>query len=93
MKNILIIQGGGRPNGNTAQLVEHFARGAKEAGHTVEVISLRKQEVKGCMGCNACRYGKPCVQKDSFNGIPFVPQKFRNFPAILEHRKIQANPL
>ena len=28
-----------------------------------------------------------------FNGIPFVPQKFRNFPAILEHRKIQANPL
>ena len=27
------------------------------------------------------------------NGIPFVPQKFRNFPAILEHRKIQANPL
>ena len=31
--------------------------------------------------------------KDVFNGIPFVPQKLRNFPAILEHRKIQANPL
>ena len=31
--------------------------------------------------------------KDSFNGIPFVPQKLRNFPAILEHRKIQTNPL
>ena len=30
---------------------------------------------------------------NSLNGIPFVPQKFRNFPAILEHRKIQANPL
>ena len=29
----------------------------------------------------------------SVNGIPFVPQKLRNFPAILEHRKIQANPL
>ena len=28
-----------------------------------------------------------------FNGIPFVPQKLRNFPAILEHRKIQTNPL
>ena len=50
MKNILIIQGGGRPNGNTAQLVEHFARGAKEAGHTVEVISLRKQGSKGLHG-------------------------------------------
>ena len=33
-------------------------------------------------------------QEDArLNGIPFVPQKFRNFPAILEHRKIQANPL
>ena len=27
------------------------------------------------------------------NGIPFVPQKLRNFPAILEHRKVQTNPL
>ena len=33
-------------------------------------------------------------QKDNrLNGIPFVPQKLRNFPAILEHRKIQTNPL
>ena len=30
---------------------------------------------------------------NAFNGIPFVPQKFRNFHAIFEHRKIQANPL
>ena len=30
---------------------------------------------------------------DRLNGIPFVPQKLRNFPAILEHRKIQTNPL
>ena len=69
MKNILVIQGGGRPRGNTARLVESFAQGAKEAGHTIEIISLLKHEVKGCLGCNACRYGKPCVQKDSFNDL------------------------
>ena len=69
MKRILVIQGGGRPHGNTAQLVESFVRGAKDAGNSVEVISLNKNEVKGCLGCNACRYGKPCVQKDSFNEI------------------------
>lgn len=69
MKKILIIQGGGRPKGNTAQLVESFQRGAEEAGHSVEVISLLRSEVKGCLGCNACRYGKPCVQKDSFNDL------------------------
>lgn len=69
MKKILIIQGGGRPKGNTAQLAESFQRGAEEAGHSVEVISLLRNEVKGCLGCNACRYGKPCVQKDSFNDL------------------------
>lgn len=69
MKKILVIQGGGRPNGNTAQLVESFVRGAEDVGNTVEVISLLKYEVKGCLGCNACRYGKPCIQKDAFNDM------------------------
>ena len=68
-KNILIIKGGGRPNGNTAQLIDSFTKGAEEIGHTVEIISLIKNEVKGCLGCNACRYGKPCVQRDSFNEL------------------------
>lgn len=31
MKKILIIQGGGRPRGNTAQLVEQFMKGVEEA--------------------------------------------------------------
>lgn len=66
-KKILIIQGGGRAHGNTAQLVRSFAEGAEAAGHHTEILSLMKQEVKGCLGCNACRYGKPCIQKDSFN--------------------------
>ena len=69
MKKILIIQGGGRSKGNTAQLIESFSNGVKDAGHQVEVVSLIKNEVKGCLGCNACRYEKPCVQKDSFNSL------------------------
>ena len=69
MKNILIVVGGGRPKGNTAQLVQAFTRGAEEAGHKVEILSLLKNEIKGCIGCNACRYGKPCIQKDEFNDI------------------------
>ncbi len=35
MKNILLIQGGGRPKGNTAQLVEYFIKGAEEAGQSL----------------------------------------------------------
>lgn len=69
MKRILVVMGGGRPKGNTEQLADAFIRGAEEAGHFVEKVSLLKTEVKGCLGCNACRYGKPCIQKDGFNEL------------------------
>ena len=69
MKKILVVLGGGRPNGNTKQLADAFIKGAAEAGHQTELISLNKLHVNGCTGCNACRYGKPCVQKDDFNSL------------------------
>lgn len=69
MKNILIVLGGGRPKGNTRQLADAFAQGARDAGYQVEIVSLNQVEVRGCTGCNACRYGKPCVQKDGFNDL------------------------
>lgn len=69
MKNILVVVGGGRAKGNTAQLVDAFSKGAQEAGHSVKTVSLISHEVKGCLGCNACRFGKPCVQKDDFNAL------------------------
>ena len=69
MNKILVVIGGGRPNGNTSQLADAFIKGAVEVGHEVEKVSLNKVEVKGCIGCNACRYGKPCVQKDAFNDL------------------------
>ena len=66
MKKILILLTGGRPQGNTAQLASAFAEGARQAGHQVETLSLLQKEVKGCLGCNACRRGKGCVIRDSF---------------------------
>lgn len=69
MKRILLVLGGGRANGNTARLANSFASGARDAGHDVELVSLQKVEVNGCLGCNACRYGKPCIQKDGFNDL------------------------
>lgn len=69
MKKILIISGGARPSGNTARLVNAFINGARKAGHETELISLNKYKVNGCLGCNLCRYGKPCIQKDDFNRL------------------------
>ena len=50
MKNILVVLGGGRRGGNTEQLTDAFIRGAEDAGHRVEKISLTKTEIKGCLG-------------------------------------------
>lgn len=68
-KKILVVIGGGRTNGNTDRLSNAFMKGANEAGHQVEKISLMKTEIKGCLGCNACRHRKPCIQKDGFNDL------------------------
>ena len=68
-KRILIVQGGGRPKGNTFQLVQAFMNGAEEAGQQLDYVSLNRLTVNGCLGCNACRYSKPCVQKDDFGII------------------------
>lgn len=69
MKKILIILGGGRANGNTYHLVKSFSAGLKDAGNTVELFSLNKNKINGCLGCNACRFNKPCIQKDNFNEL------------------------
>ena len=68
MKQILILQAG-RPKGNTARLSEAVAEGAREAGHRVEIVQLNTLDIRGCLGCNACRYQRPCVQRDDFAAV------------------------
>lgn len=69
MKKILIVVGSARRRGNTEQLAAAFARGAGAAGHQVETILLAEKQMAGCTGCNACRFGRPCVQRDDWNAL------------------------
>ncbi len=68
-KKALVVLGNCRRNGNTEQLARAFIEGLEAAGHEARLIDLRKVEVRGCVGCNACRFGKPCVQRDGFNEL------------------------
>ena len=67
-KQILILTGSPRPNGNSFLLAEAFTKGAEEAGHTVRRFDTAHVEIDGCRACNQCyQHGKACVFDDDFN--------------------------
>lgn len=61
---IIILQGSPNKKGSTAMLSEEFTRGAEEAGHNIERIDIVEKKINPCIGCVACGYEGPCVQKD-----------------------------
>ena len=67
-KNVLIISGSPRVNGNSEMLCDAFASGAKSAGCAVEKISLAGKKLGFCTACHACHAGE-CPQKDDAPGI------------------------
>lgn len=68
---ILVLNGSPRPEGNTAALADAFKKGAEDAGHSVEIISVGAKKIAGCRGCGYCHtegQGK-CVQQDDMKEV------------------------
>lgn len=64
-KNVLIISASPRKDGNSDYLCDQFMRGAEEAGHNVEKISLRNKKVNFCNACYFCKNNNgQCSIKD-----------------------------
>ena len=70
-KQIIILNGSPRKNGNTSELTKAFAKGAQEAGHTVTEFHLGDMNISGCKGCfgGGKNPESPCVQKDDMSKI------------------------
>lgn len=70
-KQIVILNGSPRKNGNTSALIRSFTEGAESAGHTVSEFFLSSMHIQGCMGCFGGRSSMacPCVQQDDMNRI------------------------
>jgi len=72
-KNILILSGSPKKNGNTAALVEWFSEGAVSKGAKVEQIltAFLKHRAPGCTSCRSCQkqedYG--CVIEDEVSPV------------------------
>ena len=68
-KNVLVISTSLRKNSNSESLGNAFAKGALEAGNTVEQISLRGKDIKFCIGCLTCVKTLRCVISDDTEEI------------------------
>ena len=68
-KNVLVISTSLRQNSNSDLLAQMFAKGAREAGHQVEILSLRGKDLRFCKGCMTCLKSLRCVMQDDANSI------------------------
>jgi multimeric flavodoxin WrbA len=68
-KKILILSTSPRKGSNSDALAEEFAKGAREAGHAVEKISLIGKDIQFCRGCLACQKTQRCVIRDDADAI------------------------
>jgi len=69
MTDIILINGGPRKHGNTMQVAEWVAEGAKTQGARVEIIHLVDWHIERCRGCNACARTGFCAIKDDHTAI------------------------
>ncbi|MBR1553237.1 MAG: flavodoxin family protein [Schwartzia sp.] len=68
-KKILFLSSSLRPKSNSEFLAREAAKGAEEAGHSVEFVTLRDKTIGFCRGCLACQKTLSCVIKDDANEI------------------------
>ena len=69
-KQILIVKGSPRKNGNTSAMADAFAKGASENGNMITEIVLKDKTIGDCMGCGACQKNSGiCIQKDDMSEI------------------------
>ena len=69
MKKVLIISTSLRNNANSEVLARETERGARDAGHSVEFVTLKDKTINFCKGCLACQKLGKCVINDDANEI------------------------
>lgn len=63
-KKVLVISSSLRNNSNSEMLAKQAAKGAEDAGHDVEFITLKDKTLNFCKGCLACQKTMKCVIRD-----------------------------
>lgn len=75
-KNIVVITGSPRANGNSFAMTDAFIRAAEKKGHSIVRFDAAMKHVGGCRACETCfQTGMACSFDDDFNTLAPVIQK------------------
>lgn len=66
---VLVLFGIPNFNGSSRIISDNFIKGAKEAGHFVQMVDIAHANIHPCTGCIHCGYQGPCIQKDEMEII------------------------
>lgn len=69
MKNIVVLCGSPRKNGNSSLLADAFIEGAEREGNKIQKIYVADKKIGYCKGCNYCFNGGKCIQNDDMTEI------------------------
>ena len=78
--NILVISTSLRAKSNSDILTEQLTAGARDAGHQVELVSLKEKNIMFCIGCLACQKTQKCVLNDDAN---LIAEKVKNADTLV----------
>lgn len=69
-KQIVVITGSPRKNGNSFAMADAFIQAAQAKGHSITRFDAAMKKLGGCRDCKNCfRAGKACIYDDDFNDI------------------------
>ncbi len=75
-KNILVVTGSPRKNGNSEMLADAFIKGAQSQGHVVSKFEAALKKIGGCTACDQCwSKGNACVIEDDFRQLEPLLEK------------------
>jgi len=76
VKNILVITGSPRKNGNSDLMADAFIKGAQSKGHQVAKFRAAAKTISGCRACNTCwSKGHACTFRDGFTELEPLLEK------------------
>lgn len=77
---VLLLNGSPTTNGNTSLALSEMVKVFEKEGIEAEVVSIGKQNIRGCVACHSCSNTGKCVFDD---GVNEIAEKFEKSDALV----------